>query len=144
MATIEGNKKTTKCKETGRILQLTPKIPLEPLPGMVLMRVIDVKSEVEKRMEKGKIIIPDKDKLRQQIQQEMQQKGILNVYKEHPDQAEIVAIRERDAAEVGLGVGDKVMYLGAKDAAYVVIFNKEIYRAYRSSSLICRYITDKT
>lgn len=144
MATHEGNKKTVKCKRTGRVLTVTPKIPLEPLPGLVLMRVKEIKSETEKRMEKSNIKAPDKEKLQAQIRQEMQSKGVLEVYKEHPDQAEIVAIREEDAEELGIGVGDKVMYLGTKDAAYVVIFNKQVYRAYRSSSLICRYLTDKT
>lgn len=136
--------KKVKCEKTGRMLAVTPKIPLEPMAGFIIMDVIDIKSELEKRMEKQKLIVSDKAKLGEQIRSEMQSKGVTSVYHEHPDQGVIVAIREDDAKQHGLAVGDKVVYLGIKDAAYVVVYNKKAYRAYRISSLICRYLTDKT
>jgi len=136
--------KTVIYEKTGRVCKVTPRIPIEPMRGMIIMDVIDVRSEIEKRMEKQKLQVPDKEKLQNQIRQEMQSKGVTEVYKEHPDQGIIMAIRPEDAEEHGLSVGDKVMYLGIKDAAYVVVFNKKVYRAYRVSSLISRYLTEQT
>lgn len=124
-------------------MKLAPKIPIEPMPGFVILRQIKIVSRKEKELKEKNILPSSKEDLNKMLIRTMREDGPEKVYDEHPDQAEVVAIRKQDAEMTGLQVGDVVVFNDIDGGYYNLIFNKKLYIAYRVGSLIVKYLTAK-
>ena len=122
-----------------------PLIKVDPMPGTIIIELLNVVSKVEEKLRKeAPNLVISQDQIKSRIKQVIENTGdILQVYEQHPDQAIIIALPHDQAIDKNLRVGDKIAFNRSEHGLRPIIYHKKRYYAIFASEILFRYLTDE-